>query len=153
MDAPKRRWHERGRYALYYAGPLAAAAVIALAFVGVFDRGNGTRVEGLKVENVEAPSAPVVQEPAATALEADESTEAEHALDEWIDQTRQSLQDKRQSGESLQKALDLTVGQWLDILEQANDTSSPEDHFPGADATGGPTEDAPGPIESVDIVE
>ena len=153
METPKNRWYERGRYVVYYVGPLAAAAVIALAFVGVFDRSNGTKVQGVKVDNVEAPSARVVPESTITSLEADESAGAEHALDEFIDQTRKSMQNKRQSGESLQKALDLTIGQWLDILEQANDTSSPEDHFPGADATGEPTQDTPDPIESPDIVE
>ena len=153
MEVPKRRWDERARHLLYYVGPLAAAAVIALAFVGVFDRSNGAQVQGMKVKNPAAHAQHTQRESAIGTPKPEDTAEAEHALDEWVDQTRKNLQDKRQSGESLQKALNLTVGQWLDILEKANDTSSPEDHFPGADATNELAEDAPDPLDSADIVD
>lgn len=156
MHTPQRQWRGRIRHTLYYAGPLAAAAVITLAFVGVFDRSNGTDVRGLKVENPDAPTAnPVLKSTVVSpeTEEADVSVEAEQLLDQWIEKTQKNMRDKRQSGESLQEALDLTIGQWLDILEQANDTSPSEDHFPGADATGEPAEDAARPIASVDIAD
>ena len=153
MEAPRRHWHERIRYALYYAGPLAAAAVIALAFLGVFDRSNGTKVQGVKVDNLAAPVARAVPEPASDDSIPTGATSEERALELWIDQARKSNEARRQSVESLQQHFDLTIGQWLDILEQANDTSSSEDHFPGADTAGEPTEDAPDPTESVESVD
>jgi hypothetical protein len=153
MDTPQSRWRGWGRYAIYYAGPLAAAAVIALAFIGVFDRSNGAEVLGEKVENRDAQAVRPVPEPAAAEEDAANSLEAEHALDEWIGQAGKNWQDRRESAEEFHKALDLTIGQWLDILEEANDTSSPEDHFPGANATGEPSEGIPTKTESVDIVD
>lgn len=122
------RWGLIRRY-VYIGAPLAAAAMIALAFLGAFDRGGGGRVAGERVERVvvRAPAAP---EPAASPS-AEDIAAAERAVDEWIEQMRAGVEAKRQGGESLQTALDLTVLQILDILEELNDRSAP--HFPGAD--------------------
>jgi len=140
MDTPKKRWPMRMRRAVYCVGPLAAAAaVIALAFLGMFDRGNGAGTHEIKgqKDTREPPEVELVTESTAeaeTALPSD-TADAERALELWINRTRRNSQAKRESVESLQKALDLTVGQWLDILEEAKDGSSAEDHYPGADAT------------------
>ncbi|MFQ5591082.1 MAG: zf-HC2 domain-containing protein [Phycisphaerae bacterium] len=154
MEPARRGRRERLWQMLYYAAPLTAAAVIALAFVGVFDRSNGTTVRGIKVENPAAHSTPSAPESAVqpSTAKVEEAAGAERALEEWIDRTRRNIQDKRQSGKSLHRALDLTIGQWLDILEQASDTSPSDDHYPGADVTTGPDEDASGDaIRPVDI--
>ncbi len=122
------RAHPVRRY-LYIGGPLAAAAVIALAFLGAFDRGRQTKVAGVKVEPVQVIAPAEDRAPSPSREET--AAAAERAVDEWIEQMRSNLDAKRQSGASLQKALDLTVLQILDILEELNDPS--ELHYPGAD--------------------
>ena len=62
-------------------------------------------------------------------------------LDRWGRHVQENLKAKRQSGASLQKALDLKVQQVLGALEQANETSTSTDHPPGGDAA---EEPAPG---------
>jgi len=149
VDTPaRRRWNQIRRYA-YIGGPLAAAAVIALAFLGVFDRGRQGKVAGLKVEPLvqTAPSAPAREaQPSPTP---EEIEAASKAIDEWVEQMRASVNLKRQSGESLQKALDLTILQVLDILEQYNDRSAP--HFPGADVNAPFSPDEPPPLDEEDV--
>lgn len=74
MDVGPARWPYRIRRGLYIAGPVAAAAVIGLAFMGFFDSVNKTQVAGhrevrdgpviddtldsLLIEGAEAPSKP-----------------------------------------------------------------------------------------------
>ena len=123
------------RRAVYIAGPLLAAAVIGLAFLGVFDR-HDTRVAGIK-ETVSGK--PIIHDDdrndldtgPAPSLEGDNAIT--HELDRWGQQLQEAIKAKRQSGESLQQVLDLTIVQWLDILEEAKERSHTEDHFPGAD--------------------
>ncbi len=58
--------------------------------------------------------------------EGDEPSGAEtQALE--LDQWGQRMQ------KNLQSFQDLTIYQWLDVLEKAKDTSGIEDHYPGAD--------------------
>ncbi len=140
------RWQQVRRLA-FLGGSLAAAAVIGMAFLGVFDRGKQSKVAGEKVERVlQAPASPAVQQdsPSAEDLKA-----AEQAIDEWIEKMRTSLEVKRQSGESLQKALDLTILQVLDILEELNDPSSL--HLPGADEAAPFLPIKPPPVDDEDV--
>jgi anti-sigma factor RsiW len=149
VDTPaRRRWNQIRRYA-YVGGPLAAAAVIALAFLGLFDRGRQSKVAGLKVEPLvqTAPQAPAPTEQGSPTAE--EIAAADKAIDAWIEQMRVNLDIKRQSGASLQKALDLTILQVLDILEQLNDRSAP--HFPGADVNAPFSPDEPPPVDDEDV--
>jgi len=134
VETPRaKRWGQVRRY-LYAAGPLAAAAVIALAFLGAFDRTGPSRVAGVKVEpavhDVSAtaaiPAPP--QSPSPAELEA-----SQRAIDDWIAQMRANMEVKRQSSQSIQRAVDLTVLQLLDVLEEFNDQAAPPPHFPGAD--------------------
>ncbi len=126
------RWEKVRRF-LYVAGPLAAAAVIALAFLGAFDRGRESKVAGVKVEPIVQPSGPVSGRSAVVAPDPYDAAASQRAIEQWIDQTRKNLAVKRQSGESLQQALDLTILQLLDILEEANDRAAYPPYFPGAD--------------------
>jgi anti-sigma factor RsiW len=137
MESPQPRWTVRFRRSLYIAGPLAAAAVIALAFLGVFDRPDG-KVLGERglgdrprvVENVR----PADKAPDEGALEeGDYNERAERLLAAWIEQTQENMEAKRQSGESLQKAFGLTVRQLLDILKQAEQASQSEGNTVGDD--------------------
>ncbi len=124
----------RLRRSLYVAGPLAAAAVVVLAFLGVFDRSD-PKFAGEKVEWVDVGAMRPSQDPSPQEYPPEYSPASadERLLTEWIEQTQRNMAAKRRSGESLQKALDLTILQLIDILNQAKDASSGEDHFPGAD--------------------
>jgi len=154
MDAPHHRRAARLRYAMYFSGPLVAAAVIVMAFLGVFDR-KSTTVAG-REEKMKGKLAPALQQPSTTAPQ-DPTTqariEAEYSLEQLFGQWEKNYETKRQSGESLQQQLDLTIGQWLDILEEAKDTSSPVDHFPGADATGEDSNNDPDPTDPPGIAD
>jgi len=137
MAPVKPHWSRshRLRSGLYVTGPLAAAAVIALTFLGVFD-GRGAKVAGKK--EISPLAAPV--EPSASYDESIVSRTvlnpgdgAEQALEEWAVRTRENLNAKLESGQSLQEYFDLTVLQWLDILNSRKETSGTESHFPGSD--------------------
>jgi len=136
VEESPRSWTLRLPRWLYIAGPVAAAAVIALSVLGVFDQ-RETAVAG-KTEMAEV--SPAFLEDGlleeldailAADVEADNHTMRE--LDRWGDELQERSQVKRRSVESLLQSLDLTVVQWLDILEDANESSPVEDHFPGAD--------------------
>jgi hypothetical protein len=134
MDTPKARWTHRLRRVLYIGGPIAAAALIALAFLGVFDRG-ATRVAGEKESfgggGVVAGTPPAVSDSAIEWPIAgeEEDPREEDPFAHWVDWMRQNIDKKRQSGEVLQE---LTIRQWLDILEEFEEASLDADHFPGA---------------------
>lgn len=115
-------WRRRVLNTIYVGGPLAAAAVIALAFIGVFDGKRPSQVAGVKelapaavVKSMEPTRAavPVPTQPLAV-------DPAEKALGDFIDQTQQRMKDK---GDSVQRVFDLTVLQMLDILEEAKERS------------------------------
>jgi hypothetical protein len=120
----------RFRKVLYVAMPLAAAAVVALAFIGAFDRSTG-QVLGEKQNAIESAGVdPILLELEASddsELEAEEDPRALE-LDRWGQRTQKNLQ-------SFQ---DLTIYQWLDVLEKAKDTTRIEDHYPGADPLADP---------------
>jgi hypothetical protein len=116
-------WVQRARRVLYIGGPLAAAAVVALAFLGVFDPDPG-RVASQKEFPVVPPAHDISELFDATEPADDQ---AEQVLDELALQTRERIDAKRQSGESLQEMLDLTVGQLLDVLNEANEASAAGD--------------------------
>ncbi len=115
-------WRRRVLNTIYIGGPLAAAAVIALAFIGVFDGKRPSQVAGVKelappvaVGLIDSTKAVT---PVAIQLQAVDP--AEKALGDFIDQTQQSMKVK---GDSVQRVLDLTVLQMLDILEEAKERS------------------------------
>ncbi|MBI3835959.1 MAG: zf-HC2 domain-containing protein [Planctomycetes bacterium] len=56
VETESNRWIHQVRRRLYLAVPLTAAAVIALAVFGVFDRGTHPRVAGMKVERPPMPA-------------------------------------------------------------------------------------------------
>jgi len=110
-------WRARAMRIITLGGPLAAAAVIALAFLGVFDNKGPSQVAGVQ----EIAKSPVTQAVAPITIAGPTDSPvavdpAEKALGEFIDQTQTRMKDK---GESVQRVLDLTVLQMLDILEEA----------------------------------
>lgn len=133
MDLRKPRWSARLPRIAYIGGPLAAAAVIALAFLGVFDRPDTMRAGLKEFRTVDAPPA---EDSGRSGFSRDGAPEGEKTstpdvderlLEEWIEQTRSSIAAKRESSESLQKVFDLTVLQLLDILDQARTAPAGKD--------------------------
>lgn len=140
VESPKKRWTRRLRRGLYIAGSLAAAAVFALAFIGIFDSDPG-RVAGEKVESegliFDDPSLTADLLPEEAGAHAQDGTQL--PLERSVEQTRENLIEKlqsvEQSVESLQHLGELTIAQLLDMLNEAKEKSLGADHFPGADAT------------------
>lgn len=128
VDKRSVRWHQRFRRGLYIGGPLAAAAVIVLAFAGVFTPGNG-KVAGKKIEIVGPPPATATRPQAGPSADdstvgdaaRDSRTQNERLLEEWFEQTQKNIDAKRQSGESLQNMFRMTIRQLLDVLNEAQE--------------------------------
>lgn len=148
VDVREHSWPAKVRRSLYVVGPLAAAAVIAMAFLGFFDRGRDSRVAGVKVEPapVEA-GAPRPNVPSAYDREA-----AERAIDLWIGQMQSNKAAKTGTGESTPKPPDLTILQILEMLKDGNEGAPELHHFPGADLNEpfGPPDDHPVDDEDVE---
>jgi len=133
VDSPG-AWRHKLWNTLYIGGPLAAAAVIALAFLGVFDGRGKSQVAG--IQQIVAP--PMVQRvsdvsergsagASKASVPAPGNDAAERALDEFVDQTQQRMRD---NGKSLQRVMDLTILQMLDILEEAKDRANRAGPYP-----------------------
>ncbi|MGB0715252.1 MAG: anti-sigma factor family protein [Phycisphaerae bacterium] len=177
----------RWRRILYVGAPMAAAAVVCLAFLGLFDpAGRDTRVAGVKVQNIDDQRATL---PAGT-VETDTETNADASnnvakqavmgvsdvyeakggietkqhgdpntdasgsapgaptatgYDRIVDDIRSNVNNKQHHVRSLRDSLDLTIQQWLDMLnadkEQAKDThgessNAEHDNNPNADRKG-----------------
>lgn len=150
MEQQRARWPFRVRRVLYIGGPLAAAAVICLAFLGVFDRDRG-RALGEKDWAEPAMIKDILRMDGDETDAADQDDAATLELDRWGQQFQRNLDSKRQSVESLQQARDMTVLQLLDALEKAKDKSTTEDHFPGADATVEPAASETVPLNGDDV--
>ncbi len=134
-------WQQRFRKTLYVAGPLAAAAVIALAFLGAFDRNPG-RWAGKKVQATDA----VELNRLWQELDEDDDGDSGQKVDPRameLDRWGKKMQ------ENLKSFQDLTIYQWLDVLETAKDTSAIEDHYPGADPLAEPEPQDTLPIEGM----
>jgi len=138
VDAPG-AWRHRLLNSLYIGGPLAAAAVIALAFLGVFDGRGKSQVAGVK-QTIAPPMVQMVPDEAkpgkadtTRALPPGATNDAaERALDDFVDRTQRRM---RNNGESLQRVMDLTILQMLDILEEAKgraDLAGPSPPAPSA---------------------
>ncbi len=148
VDVRENSWPAKVRPILYFVGPLAAAAVIAMAFLGFFDRGRDSRVAGVKVEpaHVEGGvSRPNV--PSAYDREA-----AERAIDLWIGQMQSNKAAKAGAAESAPKPPDLTILQILEMLKDANEGATELHHFPGADLNEpfGPPDEHPADEEDIE---
>jgi predicted anti-sigma-YlaC factor YlaD len=143
MESQPLRRRSGLRRALYVAGPLAAAAVVALAFLGVFDqREFKVASETIKMPRPVRERSPQVPAPGS---EQRVQTVDERLLQEWLERTQQNMAAQRERGQSLQEAFQLTVSQLLDLLEEARDGTVGEEHYPGAEvpAPVGPPETAP----------
>ncbi|MGB2986190.1 MAG: zf-HC2 domain-containing protein [Phycisphaerae bacterium] len=127
------------RRAPYIIGPLAAAAVIALAFLGVFDRSPGEWAGEKTVwPDAKRPNVEEVRSAADLTVEEtlpDADYRNERLLEAWVEQMQENMAAKRESGESLQKAFGLTIRQLLDTLKEADEASDQGDDASGDDVT------------------
>jgi len=139
MDAPRLRWPAPMRWMTYVGAPLAAAAVVAMAFLGFFDGGGSGHVAGVttSIESVlgEPPVPPVLIEAPSDRVEFKRT----HPLDEWFSEVQSDTAAKRRDGQEIQDTLDLTILQLLDILEDAKkDGASGRSPGPGLVPDGDP---------------
>lgn len=142
MEKQTTPWFVRWRREIYIAGPLAAAAVISMAFLGAFDNSE-PKVAGVKAIGVErpAPQAPVSL-PEATPLDAPGAADVnQEMLEAWVDQARNNIAIKRESGASLRQLLDQTATQWGHILEDAGAKPAPAQESTGSESPVSPTEE------------
>ncbi len=138
-DRPE-RWGPRVKRALYVGGPLAAAAVIALAFLGVFDR-QAEKVAGTKevlIERADATAPPSTAGVPAHDGTADRGSSAREgsqaSLEEWLERAQQNINSKRESGDVLRQYFDQTVADWSDIIDHAKDGATASEPHPTSDA-------------------
>lgn len=133
VDVREHGWMAKVRRTFYVVGPLAAAAVIAMAFLGFFDRGRDSRVAGVKVEPTYVEAGVTTSRAVAPFPSAHDREAAERAIDQWIGQMQTNKAAKVQTGEPTPKPSDLTILQILEMLKDANDDAPDLHHIPGAD--------------------
>lgn len=139
------RWTMRRIVA--FGAPLAAAAVIMIALLGGFERKGVVAGREVTRSGVERPVGRTIAVVAPTERPAGDATgEAaqpqssvasrvdDEAVARWLERSRERIDAQRRSGQSVLRALDLTVLQLLDMLQSAGDTSLEETHYPGSDA-------------------
>ncbi len=132
MDERRSRWTHRVRRGLYIAGPLAAAAVVVMAFLGSFDRQVGVRAGQEATWSSLDGGMPLIEDAVGNPVpEVDDPTTQE--LDQWGRQFLDRLDTKRRSGESLQRALDGRILDLIDVLEQAEVSSGVQEGDSPAD--------------------
>ncbi len=142
MDEPRSRWPMRLRWTAYVGAPLAAAAVVAMAFLGFFDTGGKGQVAGVSTSVEEVLGQPpvprvLVDAPVRGPVRNEHATPAGQAQvpDDWFRHVQSDVAEKQRRGEPLERALDLTILQLIDILEEAKPTPQGTDHLPKADGT------------------
>ena len=131
---------------MYVGGTLAAAAVIAMAFLGLFDN-RESKVAGVKEIRIEraSESAETDFHPVDKITPIGATDGTQETLEAWIDRARNNLAIKRESGASLREFLDNTATQWDHLLHDADsEPVSPKDAPP---AIG---ENPPAPADDVD---
>lgn len=151
MDQRSLPWLMRWRREMYIAGTLAAAAVIALAFLGLFDN-RESKVAGIKEVGIQrtqeqTPTAPPKANEIVPTDEAGATDRTQETLEAWIDRARDSIAIKRESGASLRELLDQTATQWGHILEDASSQPVSPIALPATDTDSG---DAPAGSDDVD---
>jgi hypothetical protein len=119
VQTPRQRRMAMVRKSLLVGGPLAAAAVIVLAFAGFFDGRGASKVAGVKEVNPHAPASP--------ALSPQEGPTSDRELEDWLTNAKRNMDTARRSGESLQNMLDSTLNDVLEVIEdgEAAETKEP----------------------------
>lgn len=118
VKTPRSRWRQALRRTVYIGGPMAAAAMIGLAFLGAFNRPgpSETRVLGEKEVNHRAVSAVTLADPAASSKvpTVDSAAAAQQGMERWLKGMSTNVRTVQQ--------LDLTVLQWIEYLKEVQST-------------------------------
>lgn len=128
---PQRRtnWYVRYRRALYVATPLAAAALIAIAFSGTWwNPANENHVAGQIVEANQDLLDKWADEDAGAVTGANNVSPADARaaeLDKLFGQMKENIEIKKEAGESVQRFFNLSVIQLLDIVNQPQPAEIP----------------------------
>jgi len=152
MEEPRFHWSERlGRF-FYLGVPIAAAALIALAFLGIFDTRRSGEVAGNRVIADAAVLSKDSSAKPASSFDVGRQNEAP-LVDEWFGQVQTNLQAKRRSVESIQTILDHTLLQPLSALEEAKKNSDDQPLPDSETLDPEPTDDAEPDSPSSEDVE
>ena len=142
-------WSRRlGRW-FYVAGPVAAAAVIGLAFLGFFDGKRTTEVAGDRVVAQNGHEMGTAFDAMPDAATSSDSESAEQGLDAIFGRMQDSIESKVRSVESLQTAIDRTLQQPLQLLEKARANEKKDEQVaPALEKPGVPATPVPAsPVE------
>jgi hypothetical protein len=126
VQTPRERRIAQLRKSLLVGGPLAAAAVIVLAFAGLFDAGGTSKVAGVKEVNPNAHPAPVSQPQQQGEV-------PDRKLEKWLESAKQKTDAARRSGESLQNVIDSTLIEVIDVIEDEETAGEAADGGGGAE--------------------
>jgi hypothetical protein len=131
------RWQRMRRY-VYWAGPLAAAAVIVLVLIGTM-RDSGSKVAGKKVildtsqtvqHNLLDDEIPFGTDAPKIALDP-----RAREVEKFLRGVNEQVAAKKQAGEDVQRFLDLTILQILDLVKRnQTETASQPDSDDALDA-------------------
>lgn len=141
MATRRARSMPRLRRIFYLGGGLAAAAVVGLALIGVFDSHGKGLVAGKTVERADLTTVELDDSLADFGPAEDQPEEVDsttRALDSFLQRTRQNI-------DAIQDAFDLTILQTIDILEEAKKEPAANDHFPSFDGAPDPLFSDPHP--------
>jgi len=129
-----RRW-------AYIGGPIAAAAVVALAFLGLFDRPHNSRVLGEKRVLIDVPPH------AATSLA--DRPESDRLSDESGQQRVGQFLRRLNENMNTVDQLNETTLRWLESIQPASQVDSGDENDLPADDVSGPPSPA-APVKNVD---
>jgi len=151
VESPRARWIQRAKRVLYIGGPMAAAAMIGLAFLGVFNRpGPGeTRVLGDK----EVKSRPVVMRAPASPGTESAPAPVDAAAEAARRRSEQWMRDVREKMDAVQQA-NMTVLQWIEFLKEFQNAAGTDGLAPGLNGIepiDGSDSDEEAPVPASDI--
>ncbi len=128
-ESPRWRWAKIRRMG-YIAVPLAAAAVVLLAFVGVFDGRGASKVAGVQELNPATgtthnyPALPGALTPIPVEVPQDHAPSSSGvAFEDWLRLTEENVESGKRTGESLQNVLDGTFVNVLRLLEDSDESN------------------------------
>jgi hypothetical protein len=137
VDVQRNKWSRRLPKYIYIAGPLAAAAVIALALIGFFDSGGPTQVAGEKavreLNSDDSPDIDAILQHLDSANGDDVGMDSGDPPAPWLRGVEDNVEALQQSGSVLQQ-LPLTLLEPLEQLKHAKDGDAAPDVEASGDA-------------------
>lgn len=131
LERSRAGWPARFRLWFYVGGPLAAAAVVAFGFLGVFSRSD-SQVAGRRAF---APTPLFVAENPDAGGRSDETIvdSGETPLDRWIRDGMESAAGKDPDVDEQPRPIELTILQLFDVINEAMESEAVPEGSPGAE--------------------